>query len=257
LSLSFAVFLFILALLFGSMAVYAVRGRRRDADAESKDAQFAGGRGDFVMHWFLWVVNPAASLSLRLGLTADFYNFAGLGFGIVSGLALALGELELAGWAMALSGVCDILDGRIARAQGVASRYGAFIDAVLDRFIEFAFFLGFAFFLRQSPHGAVSATLALGGSVLVSYARAVGESLGVACTGGLMQRGERLTLLCFSCLFDRAVSSFLGRPPGTLLLVAAYFIGVTGVLTAIHRTAFIAGRLREPAPSKAGDASAR
>jgi CDP-diacylglycerol--glycerol-3-phosphate 3-phosphatidyltransferase len=237
------------------MVVYALKGHGPDADAQSKDAQFAGGSANFVLHWFLWVVNPAAALSMRLGLTADFYNFAGLALGIASGLFLAFGQLELAGWAMALSGVCDILDGRIARAMGVASRYGAFIDAVLDRFIEFAFFLGFAWFLRQSPQGAVSATLALGGSVLVSYARAVGESLGVNCTGGLMQRGERLTLLSVACLADRPLAGFLGLTPGTLLLGVAWFIGVTGVITAIHRTFFIAGKLR--APVTPGDSTAR
>lgn len=250
-SRSFAAFLFILVALFASMAVYALRGRRPDADAQSKSAQFGSGRLDFVLHWFLWLVDPAATLSLRLGLTPDFYNFVGLGFGIAAGVALALGQLELAGWSLVLSGVCDILDGRIARALGVASSYGNFIDSLLDRFIELAFFLGFALMLRHSPHGAFAVALALGGSILVSYARAVGESLGVSCTGGLMQRGERLTILCFACLFDRAVSGWLGRPTGSLLLAAAYFIGLASLITAIHRTVWISMRLR------AADAAAR
>jgi phosphatidylglycerophosphate synthase len=238
------VFLGILALLVSSMAVFAVRGRRRDADAESKNAQFLGGLGDFVLHWFLWLVAPLATLSIRLGLTADFYNFAGLACGALAGLAVALGQLELGGWALALSGVCDILDGRIARAQAATSRYGAFIDSLLDRFIELFFFLGFAFFARHTEHGAVAATLALGASVLVSYARAMGESLGVDCTGGLMQRGERLALLCLGCLADRAASAALSQPTGTLLLIVVYFIGVASFATAVHRTVWIARRLR-------------
>src|SRR5262249_41497511 len=77
LPLSLAVLLSIVAVLLLSMAVYALRGHGPDADAQSKDAQFAGGAANFVLHWFLWVVNPAAALSMRLGLTADFYNFAG------------------------------------------------------------------------------------------------------------------------------------------------------------------------------------
>jgi phosphatidylglycerophosphate synthase len=234
----------VLAALFLSMAWYAVRGPGRDRDAESKNAQFLGGFADFVLHWFLWLVAPAASLSIRLGLTADFYNFAGLVLGAVAGGALAVGQLELAGWALALSGVTDILDGRIARLQGVSSRYGAFIDAVLDRFIELFFFLGLAFFLRRTPASAVVATLALGGSVLVSYARAVGESLGVECTGGLMQRGERLALLALASLSDRAVCVWAGRPAGSLLLAVACLIGVASLATAVHRTVWIARQLR-------------
>lgn len=240
---SLLVLLVVIGALVATMIAYFLLGHRRDADAERKNAQFAGGLGDFLLHWFLWLVAPLATLSIRAGLTADFYNFAGLGFGLASGTALALGRLDLGGWALVLSGVCDILDGRIARATRATSPYGAFIDAVLDRFIELAFFVGFAWFLRGTPLGAVGAALALGGSFLVSYARAVGESLGVECTGGLMQRGERLSLLSLACLTDQPVSAWLGRPEGTLLLGVAYLIGVSGVLTAIHRTIWISRRL--------------
>ena len=238
----------ILALLFLSLAVYALRGPHRDADAESKNAQFLGGLGDFVLHWFLWLVAPAATLSIRLGLTADFYNFAGLAFGAVAGLAVALGQLEIGGWALVLSGVCDILDGRIARATGATSRYGAFIDSLLDRYIELFFFVGFAFFTRHTGHGGMAATLALGSSVLVSYARAMGESLGVECTGGLMQRGERLALLCLGSLADRSVSAALGQPPGALLTGVTWLIGAASLATAVHRTFWIARRLRASPP---------
>lgn len=248
-SLSLAVLVAVVTLLLLSMAWFAARGPGRDRDAVSKHAQFLGGFGDFVLHWFLWLVAPLASGSIRLGLTADFYNFAGLAFGVAAGAAVAGGWLEAGGWALALSGVCDILDGRIARAQGVASRYGAFIDAVLDRFIELFFFVGLAFLTRHAAAGAVGATLALGGSVLVSYARAVGESLGVECTGGVMQRGERLALLTLASLADRPVSGALGLAPGALLLGVAYFIGAAGFATAVHRTVWIARRLRSAPPA--------
>jgi CDP-diacylglycerol--glycerol-3-phosphate 3-phosphatidyltransferase len=247
-SWSLASLLTVVALCFLSMAVYGLRGRRRDADAEGKSAQFLGGLGNFVLHWFLWLVAPAATVSIRLGLTADFYNFAGLALGAAAGLAVAFGQLEIGGWALVLSGVCDILDGRIARATGVTSRYGAFIDSLLDRFIELFFFVGFAFFARYTGHGAVAATLALGASVLVSYARAMGESLGVECTGGLMQRGERLALLCLGCLADRSASAALGQPTGTLLTGVAYLIGAASLATAVHRTVWIASRLRADPP---------
>jgi CDP-diacylglycerol--glycerol-3-phosphate 3-phosphatidyltransferase len=236
--------LVVLALLLLSMAVYAARGKKRDADAESKNAQFLGGLADFVLHWFLWLVAPAATVSIRLGLTADFYNFAGLAFGAVAGLAVAFGRLEIAGWALILSGICDILDGRIARATGATSRYGAFIDSLLDRYIELFFFVGFAFFARHTGPGGVAATLALGSSVLVSYARAMGESLGVECTGGLMQRGERLALLCLGSLADPTASAALGQPKGALLTGVLLLIGVTGLATSVHRTVWIARRLR-------------
>lgn len=242
------ILLAVLAALVLSMGVYAARGRRADADALSKNAQFLGGLGDFLLHWFLWLVDPFSRLSIRAGLGPDFYNFAGLAAGAAAGIAVAFGRLEAGGWFLALSGVCDILDGRIARALHITSRYGAFIDSALDRFIELFFFLGFAFLTRRNPYGATAATLAIGASMLVSYARAMGESLGVECTGGLMQRGERLAFLTVGCLVDRWVSAAWGRPAGTVLLAVSYLIGITSLLTAVQRTVWIARRLRRPEP---------
>ncbi len=212
--------------------------------------QFLGGLGDFVLHWFLWLVAPVATLSIRLGLGPDFWNGAGLVCGAAAGLAVGVGALELGGWALALSGVCDVLDGRIARAQGAASSYGAFIDSSFDRFTELFFFLGFAFFARATPHGAVAGTLAVGASLLVSYARAMGMALGVKCTGGLMQRGERLALLSIGCLADRLLSAALGQRTGTVLLAATLLMGVASLLTAGHRTVWIARRLRAAEASR-------
>jgi hypothetical protein len=89
---------------------------------------------------------------------------------------------------------------------------------------------------------------ALGGSLLVSYARAAGEILGVECTGGLMQRGERLALICLACLTDRTTTAWLGLPLGTTLVWALLLIGAAGLGTAVQRTAWIARRLAASAP---------
>jgi phosphatidylinositol phosphate synthase len=238
-----AVFVGVLVAAFASMAVFALRGSARDRDAEGKSAQFLGGAGDFVLHWFLWVVNPAATLSVRLRLTPDFYNFAGLASGVVAGALIAGGRLELGGWAIAAGGVCDILDGRIARLTGVASRYGDFIDSVLDRFVEAFVFLGFAVFLEPIPYGPFWAAAALAGSVLVSYTRARGESLSVDCRGGLMQRAERLVLTCLVCLLDPTLSAVLGVATGVPSIVVLGVIAVSSTYTAVSRTIWISRRI--------------
>ena len=240
----FAAFLGVVATCVLSMGVYARRGRKRDADQEGKGGQFLLGGGAFLLHWFMWAIDPLVKLSLRLGLTPDFYNFAGLALGLGSGVLIALGRLELGGWAIALCGVADILDGRIARLTGVASDYGEFIDSTFDRFVEVAAFLGFAFYFRASASGPFLASAALAGSLLVSYARARGEVLGVVCTGGLMQRGERLVLTCIVCLVDPAVTAWLRRPAGTLALWMLGLIALTTFATAVYRTIWIASRLR-------------
>jgi CDP-diacylglycerol--glycerol-3-phosphate 3-phosphatidyltransferase len=236
-----------LVLALASMAAYAAFGGRRDADAERKGSQFLLGVGNFLVHWFMWLLGPLERASLRLGLTPDFFNFAGLVLGALSGVLIGTGRLEAGGWAIALGGVADIMDGRIARARKLASPYGTFIDSTLDRFVEVFALLGFVYVLRPFPSGPLLAAAALAGSLLVSYTRARGESLGVTCKEGLMQRAERLVLLFLVCLLDRPLASRFGWPPGTAALWVLGLIAAGTFLTAVHRTVWISRRLRADA----------
>jgi len=249
-SLSLLAFLSVLGAALVSLVVYALLEIERDADATRKGSQLFMGSGDFLVHWFMWVISPAERLALRFHATPDTFNFAGLACGLLSGILIAVGELPLAGWAIALGGVCDILDGRLARALRLDSLYGKFIDSTLDRFVEVFAFLGFAVYLRGFRHGPVVVASALAGSLLVSYTRARGESLGVVCKEGLMQRAERLVLTCLACLVDPALSAWRGWAPGTLLYWVLALIAVGTLATAVYRTVSISRQLRRQAASK-------
>ncbi len=173
-----------------SLLIYALaRGAPRDEDAKEKGSRFLLGAGDFLLHWLLWALGPVEGAMRRLGTTPDHMNTAGVLLGLLSGLLIGTGRLELGGWAITLAGLCDMLDGRLARARGVASAYGKFIDSTLDRFVETFAFLGFVAYYRQHPAGAFVAAAALAASLLVSYAQARGETVNVSGSGGLMQRG--------------------------------------------------------------------
>ena len=228
-----------------SITIYALRGGGPDPDARRKGSTFLLGAGDFLLHWFMWVISPLERLALVLGLDPDLFNFAGLAFGLVSGVLIALGHLELGGLAILLGGVCDILDGRLARALERDSPYGKFIDSTLDRFVEVFALLGFVVALRGFAWGPLLAAAALAGSLLVSYARARGETVGVLCKEGLMQRGERLVLICLACFLDRPISTRLGRQVGLVSIWMMGLIAAGSLATAAYRTAWIARRLRE------------
>jgi CDP-diacylglycerol--glycerol-3-phosphate 3-phosphatidyltransferase len=228
-----------------SMAVYAARGRLADRDAASRGGSFLMGAGDFLMHWLMWWLRPLDRLALRLGLGPGFFNLAGLLMGALAGAAIAAGMLEWGGALILLGGIADVMDGRVARARGVASDYGKFIDATLDRFVEAFALLGLVYYLRPFPLGPLVAAAALAGSLLVSYARARGESVGVLCKEGLMQRAERLVLMALACLSDGAVAHALGWPRGESVLLVLGVIAAGTLVTAAQRTLWIAARLRE------------
>jgi CDP-diacylglycerol--glycerol-3-phosphate 3-phosphatidyltransferase len=242
--IAFLTFVTVIGAAVISMGVYVGLGRGRDADVAGKGGQFLGGIGEFPLHWFMWVMSAPVAVSVRLGLTADLYNYVGLLFGLASGVFIAAGRLELGGWAIVASGIADVLDGRIARLTRTASDYGDFIDSTFDRFVEAATFLGFAFFLRATRWGSLLAGAALAGSLIVSYARARGEVLHVVCTRGLMQRAERMVLTALVCFLAPPLAVQLGITAGVIVQWVLALIAVTTFLTAIQRTVWIAARLR-------------
>ncbi len=236
------VFLSILGTAVASMPVYAVVAKNRHDPHEIADR---GGfvLGGFVRTWFYWFIGPIERVSLALGLSPTAFNVLGVVFGAMAGYAFAGGSLNLGGWFVLLGGAADVLDGRIARAQGKANETGAFLDSTLDRFAEVGAFVGLAVFFRASAPGLAVVVLAMGGSLLVSYARARGESLGVVAKVGVMQRAERLLLVGFGGVFDPALTSAMGWREGVFLWALIALVAVGTVATAVYRTVWVARRL--------------
>jgi phosphatidylglycerophosphate synthase len=238
-----AVLALVLAIL-ATLPVFALKPRHRTTDAEVASRPTTVLLGFWLRDWFMWLLGPVERPLVRARVSPDLVNYLGVVFGAAAGAAFVANMLPTAGWMITLSGVCDILDGRLARASGLVSDRGAFLDSTLDRFGETLAFLGVAWFLAGNPWTVCASMLAMGGSLLVSYARARGEALGVQCKGGVMQRAERLVLLAVASFADGTVTRAVGWQPGTLLAVSVSLIGLGSVGTAIYRTATIAGALK-------------
>jgi CDP-diacylglycerol--glycerol-3-phosphate 3-phosphatidyltransferase len=238
----FAVLLGILAFAVASMPVYAITARGRP---DPHDVAGRGGfiLGEFIRTWFYWFIRPVEWVSLTLRLSPTAFNLLGVAFGVLGGVCFATGRVNLGGWAVLLGGAADVLDGRIARARDMANERGAFLDSTLDRFAEVGAFVGLTVMFGDDPVALALVAAALGGSLLVSYARARGESLGVVCKVGIMQRAERLLLVGFGGILDPAVTEWRGWEPGMLLYWIIGVMALGTVATAAYRTIWIAGRL--------------
>ena len=245
----FAVLLAIAAVALLSMPVYAAGRSRRGEDKLEVADRGSFVFGTFVRDWFYWFLRPIEASSLALGLGPLFFNVGGVVCGALAGIAFAYDHFVWGGWGVLFGGIADILDGRIARARGVASARGAFLDSTLDRFAEVGAFMGLAVRLGDSLWATLMVAGALGGSLLVSYARARGESVGVVCKLGVMQRAERLILLGFAGILDPSASDLWPGAPwsdpsgGTLLVPALTVIALGTLGTAAFRTVWIAKRL--------------
>jgi phosphatidylglycerophosphate synthase len=233
-----------------TLPVYAVVSRGRPLDPEVARRPTTVLLGYWVRDWVMWVIAPLERAVIASGVSPDVLNVLGAVMGLAAGVAYAQRSAEIAGWCILLGGLADIMDGRVARARGLVSPYGEFLDSMLDRFSEVFAFVGLGLYLRGLPSGIPATVLAAGSSLLVSYARAKGDAVGVACRGGVMQRAERLVLLALTSLIDRLVTSAAGWPEGALLLAAVWLIGAGALGTAIYRTIFIARALRPGAPKR-------
>ena len=237
-----AILIAAVAALVLSMIVFRFTpGGRGTEDTTGRGGSFF--LGYWVRNWFYWFSRPMVRVSVAAGLSPFFFNAIALFFGLASLVFYAYGRLPAAGWMILLSGFADIMDGEVARGRGLANPAGAFIDSTLDRFSEFAVFIGLAAYFG-SGFRVLVVLVALGGSLLVSYTRARGESLGVLCKGGLMQRAERILLLGIGSIVDPSLSGLFGRGEGFTLtiLVAAIALGTVG--TAIYRTVWISRKLQ-------------
>ena len=199
--------------------------------------------GFWVRNWFYWLIRPVTRTSVRLGLTPFFYNLVAVACGLGSGYAYATGHFPVAGWLVFMSGLADVIDGEVARATNVADARGAFLDSTLDRFAEFFAFVGLGYYFAEGWQ-AVAIVTALGGSLLVSYTRARGESLGVLCKVGVMQRAERMLVLGLASILDPWLSDAIHRDLGTVVSLAIAVIAIGTVWTSVHRTVWIARALK-------------
>lgn len=144
-----------------------------------------------------WLVDPIARAISRLGIPPNWMTVLGLIANVAVALLIARGHLRVGGLLIILASLFDAFDGAVARVSGRTSSFGAFLDSTLDRFSEAVVYLGLLlYYLRQGQQMEtilVYATIV--GSLMVSYARARAEGLGLQCKVGLLTRAERIFLL--------------------------------------------------------------
>jgi len=170
-------------------------------------------------------VRPVGQGLRRTGMTPDHLTIGGLVLGAAAAVVIGSGNLRWGLLVVVLAALPDLFDGALARAGSYASQRGAYFDSVADRVTDALLFGGVAWYLlgTDHPYNAMLAVAVLGVSGLISYQRAKAESLGLDAKGGLMERAERIVLLCLGLLF-----------PALLVPILWIMLALT-VVTAVQR----------------------
>lgn len=142
-----------------------------------------------------------------------------------SAVAFAFGHFAAGAGLLFAGGFFDLVDGVLARHQGRASRFGAFLDSTLDRLSDMAILLGIAIHYAAAgqPGLVLLAGSALVASVLVSYAQARAEIFVPDFKVGFLERAERLLILIAGGLFGFMVIALWLVLVGSAITVAQRF----------------------------------
>ncbi len=156
---------------------------------------------------FLRLLDPLVRALAKRKIHANSLTLAGFVITCMAAVALSKGSLRTGGLLILLGGLCDSIDGNLARSTGKTTRFGALLDSVIDRYSEFVMFLGIAayFIILKNDFILVVTFMALCGSIMVSYTRARAESLGFESKAGMTQRAERIVFLGFGALIHPMV----------------------------------------------------
>lgn len=184
---------------------------------------------------YIKFINPLVELLIRLGVHPNWLTTFGLIFSFVSAVALAKGYFFWGGIFIVIAGTCDLMDGRVARATGQGSIFGALYDSSLDRYSEVIMFFGACFYFVKNDMYITSIVVfvAVSGSLLVSYIRARSEGLGLQCRVGIMQRPERIVFFTLGALLGDI--TFVSPSYPVSLIISIWIIALLANFTAVQR----------------------
>ncbi len=188
-----------------------------------------------VRQFVTLIMRPIAGL----GVTPNTLTVLGLLLSILTAFIIAQGWLLAGGLLVLFAGIFDMFDGAMARARNVSTIFGAFFDSTLDRYSESIILFGLLIYALQVPglHDSfwpfrneqpwmiTLIYIAVVGSLMVSYAKARAEGLGLECKTGLLARPERVVILAVGLLTGFVIWA---------LVLLAIFSNVTAVQRIVY-----------------------
>ena len=130
----------------------------------------------------------------NLGISANVLSILALLASVFAAVLYSRSDALLGALVLLLSASLDMLDGAVARATQTMSKFGAVLDHVLDRYVEYFVLVGI---VAGGFADWFWGLFALIGMLMASYSRAAAESVGglSSCTVGIAERQEKLLLI--------------------------------------------------------------
>ena len=176
-----------------------------------------------------------AEAAKKIGLTPNVISLLGISLSLLSALTYAVWAHQrylilFAGLLLFLSGLCDALDGVLARTSSMTTPFGGFLDSMLDRYADAFVYAGI---MLGGLCDVLWGSIALIGSFLVSYSRAKAEAAGIQMESiGVAERAERMLILIIS-----SILAVLWQPILVMnisIIVLAFLSNITVLQRSLH-----------------------
>lgn len=206
---------------------------------------------DWLDKIFLDSVSPLIKLFSSIKLNPNWITVLGFIQNAVAAVFIVYEKFLIGGLFIVLAGIFDFIDGKVAVRMKRTSTFGAVLDSTLDRYSDIVIYFGIILYYQKNHFdiALVVTVLALVGSVMTSYIKAIGESYGIKFRAGALRRQERITLICIGLILTflntwmgKAVSdiaAFIGMPLGEIpvmpLTLIIYILAFLTNFSAIQR----------------------
>jgi phosphatidylglycerophosphate synthase len=197
------------------------------------------------------LVNLIAVVLIRFRLTPNMVTVFGAILATLTPFLMMNGEYVLFGVIVFFVGLMDGVDGAIARITRKVTKWGGFLDSLLDRYGDSIIFISYLFNPVSAPLGSIEilsiqvriwACIAIVGSLMVSYTRAKSEATGVKESDvGIAARSERLLILSITgilSLFNVYIVIYG-------LIITAILANVTALQRIVHSYRILKKRERD------------
>ncbi len=141
----------------------------------------------------------------KTGLSPNQWTALSILPAIIAAVLIVQHQFILGAFFLGIAAFLDFVDGSVARVTGRVTKFGAYFDTIVDRYIELAIITSL-FFLELPqvllPH-RLWLLFYLFGSMMTTYAKAAAKEKDLVKTelkGGIMERAERMILLFMGIL---------------------------------------------------------
>ncbi len=149
---------------------------------------------------------PLIGIFEKAGIRPNHLTVMGALLNLIGVYHIAMGSFKKGMTIVIFTWLFDVIDGALAKYASMTTKFGGFLDSVLDRYTEGLVIAAFAYAyaVRGNANAVLLCVVAMLGALTVPYARARAEKEIEKCDVGIGDRLSRLVLLALFTLLNKA-----------------------------------------------------